>query len=157
MKLLMKLEAGRYYIGDPCYTFSGKDHDSWIDFLDRCDWGRNENRISEYEGHKFFTAGTAWGDGTYLLHGPDVHKYLGVDAGMLAVMPEALAKGVSEAHEGLWGKDGDGLYAFVDFDHDFEVSCDDGTFHFGKFVIDTKRDVEEEEAWSVDGEGDNLD
>ena len=136
----MRLEAGRYYIGDPCYTFSDKEHDLWIEFLDGCNWGRDGTGLSEYKGHRFFTAGTAWGDGTYVLDGPGTYKHLGVDAGMLAIMPEALADGVSEAHSDIWGEDGDGLYAFVDFPESFDVDYDNGVFRFGDFVIDTYGD-----------------
>jgi len=69
------LPAGRYYIGDPCYVFG----DNWGRFLDTFDAGK-----TEFDGLKFAACHTAYGDG----------KFGGfpVDAGMLAMIPEAMVQ-----------------------------------------------------------------
>lgn len=30
----MKMKAGTYYVGDPCYVY-GEDHGDWLNFLER--------------------------------------------------------------------------------------------------------------------------
>jgi hypothetical protein len=95
----MKLPAGTYYIGDPCYVMSNKE---WSDIL-KPFW-ESEGELQKHNNHPYFMAGTAYGDGEY----KDNHgDYYGVDAGLLGAIPAALC---------VEGKDNDYKY----------IECPDG-------------------------------
>jgi len=93
----IKLE-GKFWVGDPCYIFADN---SWQklcklmcpthtdpDFDDR-----DTVRVVEVDGVKCYLFGTAYGDGTYNLKQSDeVIGKLGVDAGMLSIIPMEIVK-----------------------------------------------------------------
>ena len=136
----MKLPAGKYYIGDPCYVIA---EDRWSDFCDASyppGAGVNARGIAvtEFDGHPMYAHGTAYGDGSYL--GSDGVSY-GVDAGMLSVVPIALVSDMSEAKR---------LGSIVTFNHDFKADRDDEyIFHFDDIDIPTG-DTDEEDDESFD-------
>lgn len=94
------LKEGKYWVGDPCYIFNDNawtelcnqmfDSKKHEDFDDR-----NHVRVVEVENEneKFtcYLFGTAHGDGSYPFRFNGKHKdTLGVDAGMLSVIPKKL-------------------------------------------------------------------
>lgn len=75
--------AGRYYLGDPCYTVQD---DQWLPWLEAADY-QNEHDILyglTTAGLPVFAFGTAYGDGVY--RGSDGSFY-GVDAGLIGLVP----------------------------------------------------------------------
>ena len=135
----MKLPAGDYYIGDPCYVLAADDYpdDRWSNFCDLLEKGGNE--VTEFEGVPMFAAGTAYGDGTY--EGSDGFEY-GVDAGLIGIVPLSLCTDVERLKRAREHE----LGTFVKFTKEFEVTSDgEGFFNFGGILIDTKEYEEEEE------------
>ena len=138
----MKLPAGKYYIGDPCYVI---DEDRWSDFVD-ASFGSDQKGIAvtEFDGHPMYAHGTAYGDGCYL--GSDGVRY-GVDAGMLSVVPLALCLRYEEDE---MKSEMVRLGSIVDFKEDFTADRNyDCTFHFGHIDIPTG-DTDEEDDESFD-------
>lgn len=82
---------GKCWVGDPCYVI---DEDNWDLFCSKL-YPNHECVIDSTEGGmvvtnkgKFFICGTAYGDGCYpLTKKGDEVATLGVDAGMLAIIP----------------------------------------------------------------------
>lgn len=128
----VRLPAGKYYVGDPCYSIPDA---RWMEWLEAADYMDNPRLlIADLDGHTCVGVGTAYGDGEYA--GSDGNSY-GVDAGLLGVVPEAI------------GKNGSTLYAtqLVEFDADFEVRYDNGKVVLGHIIIDTDEDEDEDEGW----------
>lgn len=131
------LPAGRYYVGDPCYSIPDE---LWMEWLEAANYLDNPRvLVAEVGGHTALGVGTAYGDGEY--HGSDGNSY-GVDAGLIGVVPEEL------------GKNGSTLYAtqLVEFDTDFECRYEDGVIVLGHIRIDTDPD-EGEGCWTCNGSG----
>ena len=89
---MIRLPAGKYFIGDPCYAIrETKDNpDRWSDFCEALfatDSNYSNQELLEFEGKKMFAAGTAHGDGCY--EGSDGFGY-GVDAGLIGCVPLSL-------------------------------------------------------------------
>lgn len=131
-------EKGKYYIGDLCYVLT--DWDAFCDLTIKdkeCLHGK-----FPWKDGKFWTHGTAYGDGTYL--DQDGHEY-GVDAGLIGCIPfEYCDKGVESI---------DSLGRIVEFDKPFSCDYEDGVFTIGHIVIDTDppyEDEEEDEDWDED-------
>ena len=75
----VRVPAGEYYLGDPCYFFA---HEDWSKVLDTCDCF--ERPIGKAPGGQDVLGfGTAYGDGTFV--GEDGFEY-GVDAGMIGLV-----------------------------------------------------------------------
>jgi hypothetical protein len=77
------MKAGKYYIVDPCYLWSGSD---WDKVLEDTDYF-NKNGMHEVFGEKCIVVGTQYGDGEY--YDDEGNRYM-VDAGIMGVMPEVL-------------------------------------------------------------------
>lgn len=121
----MKLPAGTYFIGDPCYCFD--DHDKWMKLLDHCDFFSG-CEVFMFEGKAMFGAGTMYGDGCYL--DQDFNEY-SVDAGLIGATPvEFLGSKYSRAEMERLGQ-------FVTFAEDVDAYEDDGDIVIGHIRIVT--------------------
>jgi hypothetical protein len=137
----VKMPAGTYWVGDPCYAVPDN---RWMEWLEAADY-MNERRflLAELDGHAVLGVGTAWGDGVY--RGSDGNFYP-VDAGLIGVVPvEVASAGVRED-----------LMKKVTFDRDFECSYDDedgeGVIVLGDIRIKTKDDDDVSEYLGSDGD-----
>jgi hypothetical protein len=131
--------VGKYWIGDPCYVFSDNDWSKLCDLIfpdgDATFDDSNNVRVVKVDDDYAFLFGTFSGDGVYPARIDNVKiGSLGVDAGMLSVIPVKLLKkynwGESKRH---------GI--IVDFDGSSnKMSVSDGDFVYGKLVINTSDD-----------------
>lgn len=91
------LKKGKYWVGDPCYIFSD---DAWTELCNQMFGNRNNTEFDDsnhvrvvevkFENKNFtcYLFGTAYGDGSYPFKFNGKFKdTLGVDAGMLSVIP----------------------------------------------------------------------
>lgn len=124
------LNAGDYWIGDPCYVFPSE---RWLDFCALCD----SNFLEDF-GIKFFVCGTAYGDGFYSLKKKGIEVGgCGVDSGMLAIIPVALLKRW-KSKKGYTGKQDNFGGVFVTLEKDSEIEFNgNGNFEFGDFKMVT--------------------
>ena len=130
----MKMPAGVYYIGDPCYAITGRDQ--WAAFCEAVLQAEEEgnNVLARYGDFYCFAHGTAHGDGEYPLKGEGrTLGRLSVDSGMLACMPALLAE--------RYGKPGEDMVRH-EFDYEFSVRCAAGKFRFGHLRVDTRDEPE---------------
>lgn len=138
----MKLAAGEYYIGDPCYILDEDQYEVLLtetEFFMQGSVDRGGVMFDKVTGKYFSVFSTKYGDGCY--RGNNGFTY-GVDAGCIACIPVEM---VSEPRY-------DTDVTAVQFDRDFEVRYDDGLIVFGDVVINTDPDeyydeVEEEEDY----------
>lgn len=110
--------AGKYVLGDPCYSIS----DGWVDLLHTCDFFNDP--IGTLRGHQVLGFQTCYGDGCYA--DQDGNEYP-VDAGLIGLVPCELA--VTHVTDGT---------RIVEFAHDTICTNDDGDMHFGHIHIDTR-------------------
>jgi hypothetical protein len=115
----MKLKAGKYYVGDPCYVLQGKQS-AWMKVLEASDYF---NKPYTKKGKTAVAFGTAYGDGEY--YDQDGNAYP-VDAGLIGVVPVSMAT----------RKKPTGVH-LVDFKKPFECEQDGSVLKFGHIVIDT--------------------
>lgn len=126
----MKMKAGTYYVGDPCYVY-GKDHKEWMNFLEDGVWKVDDEPFN-YKGCTCFSGSTKWGDGSY--YGSDGFTYP-VDAGMIGAIPVEMA-------DRPYRPD---LSKIVTFEEDFDCYVKDGVIVIGHIRIDTDPDDEEDD------------
>ena len=114
----------KYYIGDPCYVLSEKNMSALIEAI------QGGAKGLDIEGHMIYFAVTAYGDGEYELK--DSHgtiAKLGVDAGLLSLIPNALLAdpaNETEDNRGITNRHlGHMYYTYETF------RADDGFFSFG--------------------------
>lgn len=88
----LTIPAGVYYLGDPCYAFDNEElgDKAWSELLTSADYF---SKLSHGTclGHTVYAAHTMHGDGTYYPEHPYSGMSLDVDAGLLGIVPEALA------------------------------------------------------------------
>jgi hypothetical protein len=113
----MKLKAGNYYIGDPCYTLGG---DGWENVLYASDFFKKPYTKGKKTAVAF---DTAYGDGEYY---DQENRAYPVDAGMIGAVP------VSMATE----KTPFGVHV-IKFTEDFECEQKGHVIKFGHIEIDT--------------------
>jgi len=81
------LDAGDYWLGDPCYVIKDED---WMPWLEECGYETETNLVGEIPGteHEAVGFATSFGDGVYpyLVNGEQEFE-LGVDAGMIGFVP----------------------------------------------------------------------
>ena len=81
------LDAGEYWLGDPCYVIRDED---WMPWLEACDYQVETNLMGEIPGteHEAVGFATSFGDGVYpyTVDGREEFE-LGVDAGMIGFVP----------------------------------------------------------------------
>lgn len=121
--------AGKYVIGDPCYTVPDDD---WIKLLESCEYFNRPVGISG--GYEVLAFPTAYGDGVYRDQRGNVYP---VDAGLIGLVPVEYAQ-----------IDEDRFYPtqFVEFKT--LTACrrdEDGTLVFGDVTIKTGDDANDEE------------
>lgn len=136
------IQAGKYWLGDPCYAFSG-DHDRWMKLLESADYtnvDRDEMMIASIDDGKcqFVASSTAYGDGEYEVTGFEC-KPLPVDAGLIGLVPVG--------HETCDGKPF-GM-RMIEFDRPFlfEVVNDDGKIEIGHVTVHTGDEPEDDGLW----------
>lgn len=82
-----KLPAGKYFVGDPCYTISNERWDSYLKAYYKATSDKVETACFEFDGMMCCVAPTMHGDGTYdSSHGP-----ISVDAGLIGATPIELS------------------------------------------------------------------
>ena len=84
---LVTLDAGDYWLGDPCYVIR-EEH--WMPWLEATDYRTQTNMIGEIPGtdHEAVGFSTSYGDGVYPLTVNDEEVFeLPVDAGMIGFVP----------------------------------------------------------------------
>lgn len=125
--------AGKYWIGDPCYTME----DYWTEicddffFADKVEVGDSCNEGEYNLKHnvgKIFVGNTAYGDGHYQ---DNFGNGYSVDAGCIGIIPMNIIEQNNDPGDIQL------LGTVVDFDVDFVVCIRDGVFQFGNIVIDT--------------------
>ena len=119
------LEAGKYWVGDPCYAFD--DQEAWMALLYSADFENRdllEAAANTAVGEFAFTAsGTYCGDGCYP---DDEGNTYPVDAGLIGVVrPEE-----AEVPEPFGMR-------LVEFDEPFTVRYEDGDIVIGHLTIHT--------------------
>ena len=81
------LDAGDYWLGDPCYVIRDSD---WMPWLEATDYRTETNLIGEIPGtgHEAVGFATSYGDGVYpfTIDGEEIFE-LPVDAGMIGFVP----------------------------------------------------------------------
>jgi hypothetical protein len=127
----IKLPAGRYYLGDPCYVIDG---DKWNDFLAEF-WKIPEDRggVFEYDGQTCAAFYTMYGDGQYETTAGG-YGFLPVDAGIIGCIPINIA-GHADNSGGV----------AIEFRKPVECYEKDGWLHFGDIVVNTSDEEEEED------------
>lgn len=146
MTQIFTFPAGRYWIGDPCYVLDSQ----WQDLGEQTGWFGSDDdnpNATNYKGifttkngARCFANGTKYGDGTY--YDNFGHEY-GVDAGLLSIVPESEVEDVAFAETSGH---------FMNFENDFDVCEEDGTFYFGTVEIATDdiSDSDFEDFWGDD-------
>lgn len=119
------LPAGKYYIGDPCYVFSGK-YDLWGQVLEASDYLEVPCDLPNI---KIWAASTKYGDGQYATF----DYTFSVDSGCIGIVPMETVEFVG-ADISFLEKCG----AFITFKKDSRILFEDGVFAFGaEQCIDT--------------------
>ena len=143
--MAVKMDAGTYYVGDPCYVI---EQDEWSYFLDSernppddedNPHAVNDVMIYDYKGAISVSLWTLYGDGEY--SGSDGNSYC-VDSGTIGVVPVSIL--TDKALE-----DADRLGVIVEFGDDFVCKYDgEGVLAFGDIYIDTgEEDYEEDDDY----------
>lgn len=78
------LQAGKYFIGDPCYIMDTKIYDK--EWGDKFDFQKGDFRLNGSSDVNFVVMGTAYGDGEY----QGTHQKYAVDSGTLGLVHESL-------------------------------------------------------------------
>lgn len=134
-----KFPKGEYLVCDPCYPYPKGE---WQEF---CKSLSDIPGVLEYDGLQFFVWGTAFGDGMYPLVGPkDVEGTLGVDAGLLSIIPKALIEKWG-AMEKMADYEKRGLVAWAKMKRAFEVREDQGDAFFGGYGVLTSALLDDDE------------
>lgn len=126
----VQLQAGTYFIGDPCYVIT--DREDWLGFLVSCDYFLDSCH-AEYDGGNIYAGGTYFGDGRY-----DSNTGLDfpVDSGLIGIVPESTVDKYVSNRATLAS-----MGHFVTFDEPFTISFDEKSetesHRFGHIVINT--------------------
>lgn len=139
MRVIKKLEtvmvpAGKYYLGDPCYSVADED---WDALLLSCNYFQDSAVGTCPNGLKVLSFGTAFGDGCY---SDQQGRSYPVDAGIIGLTP--VVDGWNR--EGSGCGDEDGVY-LVEFTQDTICSSDGKVLRFGGISIDTDPEINEPE------------
>lgn len=120
----VSVPAGRYFLGDPCYTVPST---LWGKLLESCDYF--DQPIGKVNGHKVLAFRTAHGDGLYT--DQNDHQYP-VDAGLIGLVPEALVDTEKLSNYRL------NVGKWVDVPHYMVCTGSDGLMEFGNTTINTQ-------------------
>jgi len=137
---------GEYWIGDPCYVFSDEDWQKLVKLMfpthNTPDFNDSNNiRVVDVDGHLCYLFGTAYGDGSYelLSHTAAEIDILGVDAGMLSMIPVTLLK------EKGWEIDDCGVVKSFK-NANARMTVENGNFRYERFSICTDgSDIEDDD------------
>ena len=151
---IVKVPAGRYYVGDLCYVI--KANDLWNKVVDAMfPNGQNEcvDGLLEVEGHQMVSYSTMYGDGTYYGNG---HRFP-VDAGLIGLISLDTLEAMGHELDIKHLLDHGTVRHFVE---DFECSSENGTLQFGSLFIDTcghdyDEDEENDHPWDWDDEAED--
>lgn len=132
---MLKLPAGKYYIGDPCYVFADA---TWDRLLIEHEDDLNTGEIVTFENHQLWAHRTAHGDGTYK---DQNENEFGVDGGQLGAVPIELIDDPSGEEYGT----------IIDAPHGLQVEFSNGTFWIGPIVIITDDATEDFDDDNIDG------
>jgi hypothetical protein len=146
------LPAGRYFVGDPCYT-AGKDDAAWQAWCSTADFGSDDVMAATFNGLPVVGLHTAHGDGSY--RDFDGREY-GVDAGLIGAVPEELIKKMDISDEDLTGS---GHWVETKEPFVLEQGSIGGLLMIGNVIIETDPadDEEEDEQWDLEDEEDAHD
>ena len=119
----MRFSPGKYYVGDLCYVLG----DRWDEFCELTIKGNEclDGGFIMSDNTRFWTHGTAYGDGTYR---DNFGREYGVDAGIIGVVSIDQIDDDPSCIEG--GQ-------VIEFDREFEPYYADGMFFIGNIQIDT--------------------
>ena len=148
-RIIKKIPAGTYYIGDPCYVFnnSGKA-DSWEKIIEISDCFDIPH--IEFKDKPVIAFGTKFGDGSY--------NGFSVDSGLIGIVDISLIEEGSAFFNESFNRD----KHTITFDKPFDFEWDDGDFHIGgRISIYTNDDYDhddyelyDEDDYEYDGEYD---
>lgn len=126
----VKLPAGKYYVGDPCYVINDEN---WRKICLNMDWDKHSNcgekNIIRIGDDSYYEATTKYGDGGYKDNSGRMYS---VDAGVIGVVPMSLVEkqGYLDTRYSH--------YHIADFDEEFDVYVDENkVFHIGDIIIKT--------------------
>jgi hypothetical protein len=114
------IQAGKYYLGDPCYSLQ----DSWGDVLKQTGCFK-KLPIAEIDGHQVLGFKTAYGDGIYQ---SNTGRAFCVDAGMIGLVPIELAE-----------EENPFSTIVIEFHEPTLCTNKNGLMQFGLIKIDTRR------------------
>lgn len=138
------MPAGKYYVGDPCYSVSD---DTWTDLLKQLIVGPKcmDGKFVLPDGRVIVAVSTAFGNGTY---SDDMGHRFGVDSGCLGLVRVKHADNDEDADE-------DYTPIKISFKEPFEVKSNGkGLITFGPLSIDTTKSADENDS-DDDEEEDN--
>ena len=132
----MRMKAGVYYVGDPCYVIKDTHWMHWLNSSGLMEKGSREtNEHTEYWAHN-----TAHGDGRYDGFAVDSGLIGAVNANSDLVDAEKLMEVVHES----------GLGEMLRFREDFDCLYHDGQFQIGDRYIETDWKPEPDDGYYVD-------
>lgn len=124
------LPAGEYYVGDLCYVMN----DQWDEVCELMFGNGSPDGVYTLKnGVKFAVHGTKHGDGTYE---DQIGNLYPVDAGVIGCIRIADIDSIEADIE---------LGNVIEFDSDFDTSCDDGVIWIGHIRINTDSDDDDDE------------
>jgi hypothetical protein len=132
---IFKLAKGKYVITDPCYVYPDEEWGSLCDKLKD-----DSNGIEmDYNETKFVVIGTAFGDGGYAVtKAGRTIAIVGVDSGLLSIIPLKLAKSWPDSEKMLSRKDD--ILKIVELKEDSILEVENGDFRFGSYEVITGDD-----------------
>ena len=124
---MIKLPAGVYAIGDPCYTIKDESWDKVLDISRFFEDDGYHEYDQDGEKRHVCAISTAYGDGTYT---DQFGKEYGVDAGLIGIRPyDEVLKDSKSAYKSA--------YHVYEFTEPFCVEERNGVLKFGHIEIDT--------------------
>lgn len=136
------VSAGKYYLGDPCYSVPSK---FWSDLLDSADFFevKSEGKVN---GYTVYAMSTKYGDGVYRCNRGYSYP---VDSGLIGLVPVEFGQKINDVYPDC------DLVQVITFDKDTECSYSDGLMKFGSISIETgdpddSEDFDDEEELDED-------
>ena len=147
----MKLKAGKYFIGDPCYAIKDELWSEFCNNLFNAEAERNFTGEVILRGVKIFVSNTQYGDGCYE---DQYGNSYSVDAGLIGAVP--LEEGITKEENEFAD-----LGLIVDIDRDFNCYYldEDGTIEINGHIIETGFYEDDYVYWEEEGDdwGDDED
>jgi hypothetical protein len=116
----IKVPAGVYYIGDPCYVFN--DHTKWSKLIGDGNY-YIDRMLSFIDNSPVYAHGTFYGDSVY---SSNIDIFFPVDSGLIGLVPEKLV-GDFQSELGI----------MKEFNKDFIFKYDNGIFYIDDIIINT--------------------